>query len=107
MKMNEYLIDFEDIAWESPAPGVRYKAYMRGGHKVRLVEFSEGFSEANWCTNGHIGYVLEGRFSIDFNGTVIPVKAGDGIFIPEGAENKHKAQSIKGEKALLILFEEV
>ena len=107
MNMDGYLIEFEDIAWESPAPGVRYKAYIRGDHKVRLVEFSEGFREENWCTKGHIGYVLEGRFSIDFNGKEIPFKAGDGIFIPEGEENKHKAQSIKGEKALLILFEEV
>jgi quercetin dioxygenase-like cupin family protein len=93
--------------WESPARGVRYKAYIRGDHKVRLVEFSEGLSEEDWCTKGHIGYVLEGSFSIDFNGNVIPFKAGDGIFIPAGKENKHKAQSIKGEKALLILFEVV
>jgi quercetin dioxygenase-like cupin family protein len=105
--MDDYLIDFESMDWESPAPGVRYKAYIRGDHKVRLVEFSEGFREENWCTKGHIGYVLEGRFSIDFNGKEIPFKAGDGIFIPEGEESKHKAKSIKGEKALLILFEEV
>lgn len=52
------------------------------------MEFSEGFSEEDWCTKGHIGYVLEGRFSIDFNGKEIPFIAGDGIFITEGEESK-------------------
>jgi quercetin dioxygenase-like cupin family protein len=105
--MNDYLIDFDSMDWESPAPGVRYKAYIRDNYRIRLVEISEGFSDENWCTKGHIGYVLEGSFSIDFNGNVIPFKAGDGIFIPAGEENEHKAKVIKGEKALLILFEEV
>jgi quercetin dioxygenase-like cupin family protein len=105
--MNDYLIDFDSMDWESPAPGVRYKAYIRDNYRIRLVEISEGLSEEDWCTKGHIGYVLEGSFSIDFNGNVIPFKAGDGIFIPAGEENEHKAKVIKGEKALLILFEEV
>jgi len=107
MKMDEYLIDFKSMGWECPLPGLRYKAYMRENLKVRLVEFSTGFREESWCTKGHTGYVLEGSFSIDFDGKVIPFKAGDGIFIPEGEENKHKAKVIKGGKVLLILFEKV
>jgi len=34
-------------------------------------------------------------------------RAGDGLFIPEGEENKHKGKVAKGEKALIILFEKV
>ena len=105
--MDEYLIDFKNIAWESPAPGLRYKAYIKDNQRIRLVEFSEGFLEENWCTNGHLGYVLEGSISIDFNGGVRAFSAGDGIFIPKGEQNKHKGKIIKGEKALLILFEKV
>jgi quercetin dioxygenase-like cupin family protein len=56
---------------------------------------------------GHIGYVPEGRISIDFNGEVIDFKAGDGIFIPEGEESRHKGMVARGEKVLVILFEEV
>jgi quercetin dioxygenase-like cupin family protein len=72
-----------------------------------LVEFSEGFAESDWCTRGHAGYVLKGRMSVDFSGEIIDFKAGDGIFIPEGEENRHKARVARGERALLLLFEEV
>ena len=29
--MERYKIDFESMAWESPADGVRFKAYEQGG----------------------------------------------------------------------------
>ncbi len=105
--MRNYLIDFQNIDWEVPAARVRYKAYVEGNQRIRLVEFSEEFVEDDWCTKGHIGYILEGSISIDFDGSLINFKAGDGIFISEGKENKHKAKIAKGEKALIILFEKV
>lgn len=105
--MEKYLIDFKSIDWVSPAPGLRYKAYVRNNRKIRLVEFTEELDEKDWCTKGHVGYVLEGRFSTDFNGKIIHFKAGDGLFIPPGEENKHKAKVAKGERVSLILFEEI
>jgi len=58
--MRNYLIDFQNIDWEVSAPRVRYKAYVEGNQRIRLVEFSEEFVEDDWCTRGHIGYILEG-----------------------------------------------
>lgn len=105
--MKNYLINFQNINWESPAQGVRYKEYTKGNQRIRLVEFSEEFVEEDWCIKGHIGYILEGKISIDFNGRLLKFRGGDGFFIPEGEENKHKAKISKGEKALIILFEKV
>ncbi len=104
--MNDNPIDFKNMGWESPAPGIRYKVYVRGDQRIRLAEFSEDFSEPDWCTRGHVGYVLEGRIAIDFNGEIIDFRSGDGIFIPEGEESRHKGKVARGEKALIILFEE-
>ncbi len=103
--MIDYLIDFKAMAWESTKPGIRQKSFHKDGQRIRLIEFSDGFIEAEWCTKGHIGYVLEGRLFIDFNGAQIEFKAGDGLFIPEGESNRHKGSIIKGEKALIILSE--
>ncbi len=86
--MAEYLIDFQSMNWENPAPGVRYKAFIRDNQKIRLVEFSERFAERDWCTKAHAGYVIEGSISIDFNGKMVNFKSGDGLFIPEGEANK-------------------
>jgi quercetin dioxygenase-like cupin family protein len=104
--VRDYKIDFRKKPWESPAPGIWQKAYKEGSRMIRLVEFTEEFKENDWCTKGHIGYVLEGRLSIDFDGTVMEFNPGDGLFIPEGDKNRHKGHVQKGEKALLVLFEE-
>ncbi|KAF5412150.1 MAG: phosrestin [Euryarchaeota archaeon] len=105
--MNDNLINFKNMDWESPAPGIRYKVYVRDNQRIRLVEFSQDFNEPDWCTRGHVGYVLEGRLTIDFDCELIDFMSGDGIFIPEGEESRHKGTVARGEKALIILFEEV
>ena len=63
----------------------------RSRKRLRLIEFSKGFIEQDWCVHGHIGYVLDGRLNIDFDGTSVLYNPGDAIFIPEGEEHKHKA----------------
>ena len=104
--MKQYKINFESMAWEEPADGVRLKAYEQGGQKLRLVEFSKEFVEPDWCANGHIGYILEGRMEVDFDGKVIVFGPGDGVFIPEGREHKHKGRALT-DKVKVILVEDV
>ena len=100
-------IEFEKIDWEGPATGVRTKEIIQNNQKIRLVEFSEGFIEEDWCTKGHIGYVIEGSMRIDFNGKKVDYKQGDGLMIQEGEEQKHKVLINPGERVLLFLVEEV
>ena len=105
--MNDVLVNFENMKWQNPAPGICYKEYIKDNQRIRLVEFSEQFNEVDWCTKGHVGYVIGGKISIDFNGEILTFRKGDGLFISEGEENKHKGSVGKGEKALLILFERI
>ncbi len=93
--MHDHRIDFNEIAWESPAQGVRHK-----------ISVKDNFVETEWCTRGHAGYVVAGRISIDFDGRKIEFTAGDGLLIPAGKANRHKAGVAKGETALLFLIEE-
>jgi glyoxylate utilization-related uncharacterized protein len=103
--MDNHLIDFEQMDWVQPAKGIRYKAYVNGNQRMRLVEFSYGFNEEGYCLNGHAGYVLEGEFANDFNGRLEHFKKGDFCFIPKGEDDKHKAILKEGERALILLFE--
>ena len=105
--MNDFLVSFKSMKWQNTSPGIRYKEYIKDNQRIRLVEFSEQFNEVDWCTKGHVGYVIEGKISINFSGRIIDFKSGDGLFISEGEGNKHKGSVGKGEKALLILFERV
>ena len=101
-----YLIEFDKIEWTEPAHGVRFKSFISGNQQIRLLEFSEGFIEPDWCKKkGHAGYVLDGEFSSDYSGQLERYKKGDVIFIPKGEQAKHKAVLGKGEKVTLLLFE--
>ena len=103
--MKNYIIDFESLPWEKPAPGVRFKALIQGQKRLRIIEFSEDFVELDWCIKAHIGYVLEGEMEIEFKDVVRKYKAGDGLFIPKGEENKHKHYSTITTTKLFLVEE--
>ncbi len=104
--MEQYKIGFQSIEWQTPAAGVKFKAYEQSGKKLRLVEFTTEFMEPDWCMKGHIGYVLEGQMEIDFDGNVITFGPGDGIFIPAGEKHKHMAKVLT-DSVRVILVEDV
>ena len=87
-------------------PGVRFKVFEQDGRKLRLVEFRSGFQEPDWCRKGHIGYVLEGESELRFVAQTIPLKAGDGIFIPAGEEHKHLLH-VPGGDFRVVLVEDL
>lgn len=103
--MQKHLINFEGMPWVEAGEGIRYKGFKSDIQQIRLVEFSEGFIEKDWCLRGHAGYVLEGSCLIDFNGERELFKAGNIIFISKGDDDMHKVMMNKGERVLLLLFE--
>ena len=104
IRAEQYRIAFGSMEWETPAIGARFKAYEQDGKKLRLVEFGKEFVEPDWCTKGHIGYILEGQMEIDFDGEKEVFRPGDGLFIPAGEEHKHKARVIT-DKVKVVLVE--
>jgi quercetin dioxygenase-like cupin family protein len=92
-KMKDYRIDFTLIDWESPMPGVRQKMIVGHGKKLRLVEYTREMP-LHWCMNGHYGFIIDGRFEIEFQDGVLIFEQGDGVFIPEGEEHRHKARAL-------------
>ena len=104
--MEQYRIDFKSMPWESPAAGVKLKAYERNGRKLRLAEFTREFVEPDWCTKRHIGYILEGQLEVSFDGKVIMFGPGDGLFIQAGKKHKHKGRVLT-DVVKIILVEDV
>ncbi len=100
-------VDLESMPWQSPAPGVRFKAWERNGSRLRLAEFTREFVEADWCVKGHIGYVLEGVIEVDFHARQEVFVAGDGLFIPPGNEHGHKARAITNSVTLVLVEDRV
>lgn len=102
--MHNSLLSFEKVPWETPSMGVQQKVISVDDHqKMRLVRFTEEFVEDDWCTKGHLGYIVKGEMNIAFSDSILHYKAGDGLHIKQGLP--HKAQVEKGKLVELILFE--
>jgi quercetin dioxygenase-like cupin family protein len=97
-------LQFRDLPWSSFAAGAREKVFEFDGKRIRLVEFSKGFIEPDWCEKSHVGYVCLGKLELDFVGEILRLRTGDGIFISAG--EKHKAAPAS-DRVLLFLVEEI
>jgi ethanolamine utilization protein EutQ (cupin superfamily) len=101
----DYRLDFEALSWESPMRGVRQKAVVHGSTRLRLVEYGKAL-EPHWCERGHVGYLLDGRFEIAFDGGTLVFGPGDGIFIPSGKEHRHMA-TVLTDTVTVVFVEDI
>jgi len=100
--MPGYRIDFESLPWEPVMEGVRQKFVAHSGKKVRLVEYSSAMPP-HWCTTGHYGYILNGRFEIEFADAARIFEEGTGVFIPDGDEHRHRARVLSDVVRVLFV----
>lgn len=103
--MLQYKIIFDNIEWESPIKGVRCKTYRYASKQIRLIEYTKEMPP-HWCEKGHYGLILEGEIEIEYPTKKIIYKKGDGVFIPDGAEHRHKGRVIT-ESIKLIFVEDI
>jgi quercetin dioxygenase-like cupin family protein len=97
--------DFSQLEWESPLEGVRHKYIEQNNVRMRLVEYSKEMP-LHWCEKGHYGYVIEGQMEIEYENERIIYKAGDGIFIPDGSDHRHRGKALT-DKVLVFFVEKV
>jgi uncharacterized cupin superfamily protein len=99
-------VELDTIRWQEDRPGARFKSFASGGQRLRLLELSEEFVEDDWCTEGHVVYVLDGELSVELKGAGLTrLQAGDASFLPAGEAGAHRPVLGPGERALLLLFE--
>ena len=101
----QYKTEFDKLEWESPIKGVRHKFVDQNNLRIRLVEYSKDMP-LHWCEKGHYGYLIDGQLEIEFENEKIVYKSGDGIFIPDGSDHKHRGKVLT-EKVSVFFIEEV
>jgi mannose-6-phosphate isomerase-like protein (cupin superfamily) len=104
--MTKTRVDFDNLQWEAGTIGVRFKAAECEGRRIRLVELTSDDVAHDWCVKGHIGYVLEGDMELAFSDRTERLKAGDGLFIKAGHDDRHRPR-VTGSKVKLVLVEDI
>jgi quercetin dioxygenase-like cupin family protein len=101
----QYKVEFDNLEWESPIQGVRHKYVDQNNVRLRLVEYSKEMP-LHLCEKGHYGYLIDGQLEIEYENGKIVYKSGDGIFIPDGSDHRHRGKALT-EKVLVFFIEKV
>lgn len=103
-------LPFETYDWhalpKTEHPGETGTSYwqtiQRGGLRVRIVEYSAGYSADHWCSKGHIVHCLEGSFT-SYMQHGNPVDLNEGMmYIVSDEMSLHRSVSQSGAKLLII-----
>lgn len=80
----------------------RRRVRMMNDIRVRLVEYSPGYSADHWCEKGHILHCLEGQMETALeDGRVFILRAGMTYFVGDHNE-PHRSNTTEGCKLFVV-----
>jgi quercetin dioxygenase-like cupin family protein len=102
-------VPFTTVDWSEIAPtehagttGVaRWRTLEIGNIRVRMVEYSPGYSADHWCERGHVILVLEGELRTDLgDGRLVVVTAGSSYQVSDGVQ--HRSSAPRGARLFIV-----
>jgi quercetin dioxygenase-like cupin family protein len=99
-------LEFESADWGNDEPNIRSRAETALGQRWAIVEYGPGAARAEWCTDGHRGYVLAGRIEYEFDDDTPPltVEEGQGFFLTAGTG--HRGRNLADGTTRLFLIDD-
>ncbi len=110
INMKKESIPFQTIDWDSVAKtehrGERGTSFWQtvqfAGLRVRIVEYSAGYTADHWCTKGHIVHCLDGEFISELkNGDRFNLKKGMSYIVSDEMSS-HRSTTENGVKLMII-----
>lgn len=89
------------LEWVAGAHPLEKKKQV-AGQPVTLLEFAAGFEDPNWCTRGHIIYVLDGALELDLEDRTERLEAGEACVLDP--EARHRARNRDEVPVRLFVF---
>jgi hypothetical protein len=62
--MLQHKINFDNIEWEYPIKGVKYKKYIHNNKQMRLIKYTKEMPP-HWCETGHYGLFLKVKWKLN------------------------------------------
>lgn len=100
------LIDWAELAQiehRGETGSANERSVSLGELRLRLVEYSPGYTPDHWCERGHILFVLRGEVTIRFaDGRDHRLDAGMACRIKSSADVPHQAISLTGASLFIV-----
>ncbi|WP_432498046.1 DHCW motif cupin fold protein [Kineococcus gypseus] len=99
------------LPWErvprTVRPGATGTATWRerraGPVRLRMVEYSPGYSADHWCERGHVLLVLHGRLTTELSdGTLVNTRAGESYHAGDGPASAHRSSTTSGARLFVV-----
>ena len=100
------ITDWSQVA-PTEHPGTTGAAFWRtlemGNIRVRMVEYTPGYSADHWCSRGHVLLVLEGELVVELrDGRKFVLTAGTSYQGEDDEANPHRSYTEKGAKLFIV-----
>jgi quercetin dioxygenase-like cupin family protein len=82
------ILDFSETELKKNPDHTGFREIFIRDKRVQIVEYEEDASHPDWCTAGHIGFVLEGEIMYELENGEIHVPKGKGFFLPSGTRHR-------------------
>jgi quercetin dioxygenase-like cupin family protein len=86
------VLDFANAKPNKNPDHTGFREIVIKNKRFRIVEYERGASHPDWCSEGHVGFVLEGEIMYELEKGDIHVQAGKGFFLPSGV--KHRGHNV-------------
>jgi hypothetical protein len=108
--MSEKNIPFQTIDWSRIAKtkhqgetGVAYwQTVQFDGLRIRIVEYSAGYTADHWCTKGHIVHCLEGEVVNEQQDGTQSILTPGMSYVVSDELSSHRSVSRNGVKLMII-----
>jgi quercetin dioxygenase-like cupin family protein len=98
--MGHERVVFSSLSWKQGGhPLEKKKTGDLGG--MTLLRFEQGFSDPNWCVNGHVGYVIEGVLRLEYQDTIVDIGPGEAFVIDP--DTPHRASN-PGDNSITLFI---
>jgi quercetin dioxygenase-like cupin family protein len=108
MKMTRFPFSITDWSQVAPSehPGDNGAALWRTQNfseiRVRMVEYSPGYSADHWCSKGHVLLCLEGELEVvHVDGKTFTLSPGKSYQVADG-ESSHRSSTRTGAKLFIV-----
>lgn len=108
MKMTGFPLSLTDWGQMAPTehPGetgvALWRTHNAGDIRVRMVEYSPGYSADHWCSKGHVVLCLEGELETTLSdGKSFTLTPGRSYQVADG-ESSHRSSTKTGAKLFIL-----
>ena len=104
-------LPFTTTDWDTIAPethaGETGMAYWRtqtfGEIRVRMVDYSPGYSADHWCSKGHVILCVSGSFETQLaDGQVFTLRAGQSYHVGDDGDSPHRTSTVSGARLFIV-----